>query len=47
MDDSSTYELIDVHLHTRGTKIDYTQEKIDAVKSYMLRTKNATKFEKV
>ena len=34
MDDSTTYEIIDVHSHIPDTKIGYTQEKIDAVKSY-------------
>ena len=34
MDDSTTYEVIDVHSHIPGTKIGYTQEKFDAVKSY-------------
>ena len=36
MDDSPTYEIIDVHSHIPDTKIGYTQEKIDAVKSHML-----------
>ena len=34
MDDSTTYEIIDVHSHISDTKIGYTQEKIDAFKSY-------------
>ena len=34
MDDSTTYEIIDVHSHIPDAKIGYTQEKIDAVKSY-------------
>ena len=34
MDDSTTYEIIDVHSHISDTKIGYTQERIDAVKSY-------------
>ena len=34
MDDSTTCEIIDVHSHISDTKIGYTQEKIDAVKSY-------------
>ena len=34
MEDSTTYEIIDVHSHIPDTKIGYTQEKIDAVKSY-------------
>ena len=34
MDDSTTYEVIDVYSHIPGTKISYTQKIIDAVKSY-------------
>ena len=34
MDDSTAYEVTDVHSHIPGTKIGYTQEKFDAVKSY-------------
>ena len=34
INDSMTYEIIDVHSHISDTKIGYTQEKIDAVKSY-------------
>ena len=47
MDDSMTYESIHVHSRIPDTKIGYTQEKIDAVKSYAEKEKMQLNFEKV
>ena len=46
MDDSTTYEIIDVHSHIPDTKIGFTQEKIDAVKSYAENEKMQLNLEK-
>lgn len=44
--DSTTYEVIDVHSHIPDTKIGYTQEKIDAFKSYAENEKIQIKLKK-
>ena len=43
MDDSTAYEIMDVHSHIPDTMLGYTQEKIDAVKSYAENEKEIAK----